>query len=432
MRKLLALLTVAVACLVPLAAPAQVTNVLDGGTVLKATFWNTHTVPRTALAGSTAFGQTWLGLANDGAARDALGLGTAAGRDVGVGAENVVALDGNGALPAVDGSQLLNLPTRPPYPDLSALGFVGDSITAGDGADIRPVTELISLLTAQLGSAPTVVNAGVSGSTSADWASNAGATNLAVTLANFQSAGVKTVLLMLGTNDAKTSVATSPVQYAANLRAITAALLAPETGIEHVVLQHPPYVVAGSYGQWDTNSNVLLRAYGRLIDTLSAPGAGVWVGDTAAFQAFEVNPGAYLGDGVHPTAAGSSVLASLWLSGCNKRLTGVPPPATRTLHLCFDGATGATRWSTGGITATRFGAGGYNLNFPAFADKSYMVQISVTTDQAGFNSGMENMTYGQRTPSSTSILVLRSATPSANAIGIDTSVVNVTITGPAQ
>ncbi len=41
------------------------------------------------------------------------GLGTASGEDVGTGAGNVIQLDGSGRLPAVDGSQLTNLPSSP-------------------------------------------------------------------------------------------------------------------------------------------------------------------------------------------------------------------------------------------------------------------------------------------------------------------------------
>jgi hypothetical protein len=45
-----------------------------------------------------------------GTARTSLGLGSAATEDVGTGANNVVQLDGSSRLPAVDGSQLTNLP----------------------------------------------------------------------------------------------------------------------------------------------------------------------------------------------------------------------------------------------------------------------------------------------------------------------------------
>lgn len=44
-------------------------------------------------------------------ARTNLGLGTSATFDVGTGADNVVQLDGNSKLPAVNGSQLTNLPS---------------------------------------------------------------------------------------------------------------------------------------------------------------------------------------------------------------------------------------------------------------------------------------------------------------------------------
>ena len=51
-----------------------------------------------------------LALADAAAARTTLGLGTAAQQDVGTTAGDVVQLDGSGRLPAVDGSQLTNLP----------------------------------------------------------------------------------------------------------------------------------------------------------------------------------------------------------------------------------------------------------------------------------------------------------------------------------
>ena len=52
-------------------------------------------------------------LNNAGTARTNLGLGTAATQDTGTGANNIVKLDGSSRLPAVDGSQLTNLPSAP-------------------------------------------------------------------------------------------------------------------------------------------------------------------------------------------------------------------------------------------------------------------------------------------------------------------------------
>lgn len=50
-------------------------------------------------------------VASAGTSRTNLGLGTAATQDVGTSASNVVQLDGTAKLPAVDGSQLTNLPS---------------------------------------------------------------------------------------------------------------------------------------------------------------------------------------------------------------------------------------------------------------------------------------------------------------------------------
>mgnify|MGYP000159179471 CR=1 FL=1 len=55
-------------------------------------------------------------LANAATARTNLGLGTASVEDVGTSAGNVVQLDGAGKLPAVDGSQLTNLPSSSATP----------------------------------------------------------------------------------------------------------------------------------------------------------------------------------------------------------------------------------------------------------------------------------------------------------------------------
>jgi hypothetical protein len=72
-------------------------------------------------------------LDNAGTARTNLGLGTSAVIDVGTGASQIVQLDGSSRLPAVDGSQLTNLPS-------SGGGFTYSAIVTGDS----PVSGAVS------------------------------------------------------------------------------------------------------------------------------------------------------------------------------------------------------------------------------------------------------------------------------------------------
>lgn len=69
-------------------------------------------VSTTELGGDiTTAGKALLDDADAAAQRTTLGLGTAATQDVGTSAGNVIQLDGSAKLPAVDGSQLINLPS---------------------------------------------------------------------------------------------------------------------------------------------------------------------------------------------------------------------------------------------------------------------------------------------------------------------------------
>lgn len=69
-----------------------------------------HAALTSGVHGISAFGATLIDDAAASNARTTLGLGTAATLDTGTSAGNIVQLDGSAKLPAVDGSQLTNLP----------------------------------------------------------------------------------------------------------------------------------------------------------------------------------------------------------------------------------------------------------------------------------------------------------------------------------
>jgi microcystin-dependent protein len=79
----------------------------------------------------TAAGKALLDDASAAAQRTTLGLGTAATLNAGSSASNVVQLDGSARLPAVDGSQLTNLPAASGLPAGAVMPYAGGNAPAG-------------------------------------------------------------------------------------------------------------------------------------------------------------------------------------------------------------------------------------------------------------------------------------------------------------
>lgn len=192
--------------------------------------------------------------------------------------------------------------------DEIVVGFIGDSITQGAVVD-RPPTVYTGRNLAQgpTGIPIRCINEGISGTTTVDWAS--GSANLMAAMAAFATAGVSIVCVNLGVNDAKTAARTSLIDYQNNLAGMIADLtFAGYT----VVLNHPTYVVPGSFGEWDAASSaVWLPAYGGIMTALS-DGTTIIDGDHAGFAYFQANPSALL-DGVHPNSSvGNPTLGGFW------------------------------------------------------------------------------------------------------------------------
>ncbi len=184
------------------------------------------------------------------------------------------------------------------------IGFIGDSITAGSGVPLHQ--NAVSDETIDLGTGYSAVNAGINGTTTVDWRSDNGDGYLNKALKLFQANHVQVVSIMLGTNDSKGSVSTTPAKYETNMQNIVAGVLS--AGIKHVILNYPPYLVPRA--PWSNNSQQLLQEYQSKLDLL-IDGKAVIQGDKAAWSYFRVHPD-QLKDGVHPTAEGYAALGQLW------------------------------------------------------------------------------------------------------------------------
>lgn len=183
------------------------------------------------------------------------------------------------------------------------VAMFGDSIYAGTMITTPPSTALATdLSTAQC--TVTINNQAVSGTTSADW--QPGQSTYTTAKAAIVSAGAKAVLVMLGTNDAATSVATSQATYRAHLIAIGVDCLS--SGILPI-FNYPPTLYDTS-GPFDAGSPARISSYCAAIDSLKGI-PGFVVGETSLHGYTAANPATIQGDGIHPTQTASDYMAGL-------------------------------------------------------------------------------------------------------------------------
>lgn len=177
------------------------------------------------------------------------------------------------------------------------VGFIGDSITAGE-LTTTPAPTLVAGDLTSAGLTVTQYNQGHGGAQVSDWVPGASSGYLATAKAAFAAAGVRLVQIMLGTNDAGHSV--SAATYQANMVLLLADLVS--SGYLPVLSYSP--------GTNQSAVNTLLVAYQPMLDAL-INGVTVLRGDTQAYQYFLTNNSQTV-DGVHPNDTGTPVLAQYW------------------------------------------------------------------------------------------------------------------------
>lgn len=201
------------------------------------------------------------------------------------------------------------------------IGYIGDSITQGTG-NFRTA---IDVEVGVLGRDYEAINHGVGGATSKDWQPDRSLYNTVI--ADLKARHARVASIMLGTNDARDDIATSPEAYKKNLAMLVSSLLTSGT-IQQVIINYPPYAVPGSRGLWGAQSPQRLTAYMAQLDTL-VDGKRVLKGDTESYHYFEAHQNELV-DGIHPNGEGYSQLGKLWakayITATAKPFIGVAPP----------------------------------------------------------------------------------------------------------
>jgi lysophospholipase L1-like esterase len=199
----------------------------------------------------------------------------------------------------------------------SCVGCIGDSISNGykSNPGLNVCSALATSLSSVSGKTWGYNQQAANGTTTAGWVSGGALLNQALFYFG-RSPAVTHVVIMLGTNDAKTTVATTQADYQSNLQGTINAIKA--AGINKIMLSYSPYIdyTVNAGNGWDSTSDPRLLQYQTAIKNLvAADPTHVFLGDTQAYSWFQANP-TQLADGVHPTGAPSNVgytkLLSLW------------------------------------------------------------------------------------------------------------------------
>jgi lysophospholipase L1-like esterase len=195
------------------------------------------------------------------------------------------------------------------------IGYIGDSITFGDGG-YPPV---VPNTTNDLGAGFSAVNEGVDGATTASYLAD----DLTSAISAFNGAGVEVVHIMLGTNDSKASESITPTDYKNNMQQIIDQL--KTAGVKNVIVSYPAIAFLND----ESTPIAKLQSFIAVIPELVSENDGfVRLGDTQAYDYFQNTPTA-LFDKVHPNATGHAALGGFWANAIRADLEyEIDPDAT--------------------------------------------------------------------------------------------------------
>ena len=212
------------------------------------------------------------------------------------------------------------------------VGFIGDSITH-NGATVSAAGQHLSAL---YGQPITVLNKGLSGRTTKSWLPDGAEQLLIPAEADFRSAGVNAVSIMLGTNDAKVGDHIPAEMYRHNLETTIAHLFSNIPTLRVVVL-NDPITPNRSYAGYPGLINSPTSGYTRIEEyhaqlKLMVNKSTIIHGDTGMYSYFTQHP-EEVPDSIHPQGIGTTHLGNAWANAIYKAMnatTGPVPPATFT------------------------------------------------------------------------------------------------------
>lgn len=192
------------------------------------------------------------------------------------------------------------------------VGAAGDSIMAGYESSAPVASQyMVNLLNERFLNKEFIVgsNSAIGGTTSTDWA--AGGADLNAAISNFNSTGVTHVILMLGTNDAKISVATPTATYQSNIQGIVNALFTGVSTLQKINIFSSPFlcdtILADDLSMSDLGR---LNAYANTLPSIADNVKTFYVIPRDSYNYFQDFPSDLNSDCIHPNSG--APLGTMW------------------------------------------------------------------------------------------------------------------------